>query len=356
MDAIELRARRATAQLLADRRAATAPELVRRLLAVQAQDLRSARLALRARGAELTAADVDRELTAERSLVVAWLLRGTLHLVGRDDYSWLLALTAPGRATASRRRLAQEGFSEDDAERAVATIGRALGDEGPLTRQELGERLAVAGIRAQGQALPHLLGRAAFAGLVVLGPLRDGAQAYALVEDWLGPGATTAVDRDGALGELARRYLAAHGPALPSDLARWSGLSLRDARTGLGALAGRVVDLGGGLVDLTAREAPPRTLPPRLLPAFDPYVLGWEERAFAVAPEHARRVHPGGGILRPVLTVDGVVAGTWRMRRRHGGIAVSLDPFRPLPPEAAAALDAEAADVARYEAASFRNA
>lgn len=61
---------------------------------MQAQDLRAARLALRARGDGLTAASVDAALTAERSLVVGWLGRGTLHLVSRDDYPWLLGLTA----------------------------------------------------------------------------------------------------------------------------------------------------------------------------------------------------------------------------------------------------------------------
>lgn len=349
MDPSELRARRAIAQLLDDRRAASAPDLVTRLLAVQAQDLRSARLALRARSTALTATDVDRELTAERSLVVGWLLRGTLHLVGREDYPWLLALTAPARTASSRRRLAQEGVSEDEAQRAVAKIVRALGDDGPLTRRELAERLATVGIRAEGQALPHLLGRASHAGLVVLGPLRDGAQAFALTEDWLGPAAARALDRKAALAELARRYLRAHGPALPADLARWAGLPLRDARAGLHAIAIELAELDGGLVDLASREAPPAELSPRLLPAFDPYLLGWKDRGFAVPDEHARRVHPGGGVLRPVLTVQGVVAGTWSTRRRRGSLAVELDPFAPLDPGTAAALDAEAADVARYE-------
>src|SRR4051812_29116680 len=91
--------------------------VARRLLSVQAQDPRGARLAVRARSTGLTAADVDRALTDDRSLVVSWLNRGTLHLVASEDYPWLHALTTPAIATGNLRRLEQEGVSPDAAER-----------------------------------------------------------------------------------------------------------------------------------------------------------------------------------------------------------------------------------------------
>ena len=95
MTAGELRARRAAAQRL-DRPGAAGPaDLVRALLAVQAQDARAARLALRARSAGLDAAAVDTAVSDDRSIVLAWLMRGTLHLVAREDHAWLLGLTAP---------------------------------------------------------------------------------------------------------------------------------------------------------------------------------------------------------------------------------------------------------------------
>ena len=68
---------------------------------MQGQDPRGARLAVRARTTGLTAADVDRALT-DRSLLITWLNRGTLHLVRSEDYPWLLALTAPPHFTAIR--------------------------------------------------------------------------------------------------------------------------------------------------------------------------------------------------------------------------------------------------------------
>jgi hypothetical protein len=328
VDEHELRARRSAAQFLS----APGPgpvEVVRRLLGVQAQELRSARLAIRARTRSTTAAEVDR-LLADGTLVLGWLMRGTLHMVVREDYWWLHGLTAPGRLAASRRRLGQEGVSPADAERAVSAIERALADEGPLTRPELAERLAARGIRTEGQAAHHLLLLAALRGIAVLGPLRGGRQAFVLAHDRLGP--PRPVERETALAELARRYLAGHAPAGPEDLARWAGLPLRDARAGIAAPATGAASAVASL--------------PRLLPAFDPYLLGWKDRSFAVPAEHAPRVHPGGGVLRAVATVGGKAVGTWTLRDGR----VEIHPFSPLGPEDEEALAADAADVVRFAA------
>lgn len=346
----DVRARRAAAQVLHRPDGLDAEAVVGRLLGVQAQDGRAARLALRARGAVPAAADVDRAL-GERRLVIAWLMRGTLHLVRPDDLAWLLGLTAPTRVANSRRRLGQEGVGPDDAERAVTVIEHALLDEGPLTRPELAQRIAAQGIRTEGQAMSHLLGLAALRGIAVLGPPRDGAHVFAHARDWLGMTPPAALDgeaRDAALAELARRYLAGHGPATAADLAGWAGLAQRDARAGLAAIAADIV-ADGELVDLARRAAPEATAP-RLLGAFDPYLLGWRDRGFAVPAEHARRVHPGGGIVRAVALDDRArVAATWRSRRSGGRLAVTVDAFGPMAPDTEAALEADAADVARFE-------
>lgn len=331
MEHSELRARRAAAQLLDAGGTRPAPEIVGRLLAVQAQELRSARLSVRARASGLTATAVDRELTEKRSLVVGWLLRGTLHMVRREDYAWLHALTAPRQMAGSRRRLGEEGVSPAEAELAVELVETSLAAEGPLMRAALAERLAAAGIPTEGQATPHLLRLAALEGVAVLGPVRDGAQAYALAREWLGE-ELTAVDRDAGLATLAARYLAGHAPATAEDLAAWAALPLGQARAAFAEVE----------PDLPAAADPP----PRLLPSFDPYLLGWKDRSFAVPPEHARRVHPGGGVLRATATIDGVAVGTWRLR----GGRVEIDAFAPLPPEHASALETEAADVERFEA------
>jgi hypothetical protein len=65
-------AQRLAAQLLAGPPAGGTAEVAGRLLAVQAQDPRGARLAVRARSRARSAADVDAALTQDRSVVVTW--------------------------------------------------------------------------------------------------------------------------------------------------------------------------------------------------------------------------------------------------------------------------------------------
>jgi len=122
-----------------------------------------ARLAIRARSAGLSASDVDAALTQWRALIVTWLDRGTLHLVRAEDYWWLHPLTTPPLRTGNSRWLAQEGVPPQDAERAVAAARTALAAGGPLTRSQLRERVAAAGVRTEGQAMVHILARPASA-------------------------------------------------------------------------------------------------------------------------------------------------------------------------------------------------
>ena len=105
-------AERLTAQGLSGPPLKTPVDVAERLLAVQGQDPRGARLAVRARTAGLSAADVDRALSEDRSLLITWLNRGTLHLVRSEDYPLLQALTTPPLLTCCTRRLRQEGVSE----------------------------------------------------------------------------------------------------------------------------------------------------------------------------------------------------------------------------------------------------
>jgi hypothetical protein len=318
---------------LTDRRARRPDEVVRHLLAVQAQELVGARLAVRARSRGLTATEVDAALE-RRELVVTWLNRGTLHLVSAEDYWWLHPLTAPRTATGVRRRLRQEGVSPDQAERGLATVVEAIRCEGPRTRGQLKTRLGEAGVPTAGQALVHVLAAASLAGRVVRGPVVGLEQAYVLVDDWLAP-APAAFDRSAALARLAARYCAGHACASAADLAAWAGITLGDAREGLAA-AGEAEPCGG-------RPVPREALPePVLLGPFDPVLHGWPDRGWLLG--RYRQVVTTNGIFRPTVLVGGRVVGTWT--RPSGQVELSL--FEEVDPDVRRALTADAADVTRF--------
>jgi hypothetical protein len=333
-------AERLTAQLLAGEPAHDPLAVAERLLAIQGQDPRGARLAVRVRSAGLSAADVDRALD-ERALLISWLNRGTLHLVRSEDYHWLHALTAPTLRTANARRLAQEGLPPNAAARGVRVIERSLVADGPLTREQLRERLTAAGVRTEGQALVHLLFLASLQGLIVRGPMREGRHAFVLTRDWLGPPPPT-VERPRALAELARRYLQGHAPADERDLAKWAGLPLRDVRAGVKAIASLLAPRADGQLQLAGHPPTAPLPPPRLLGAFDPLLLGWRSREALVGAHHS--IVTTNGIFRPIALVRGRAAATWSMPQGK----VVLEPLTRLTRGDTAALANDAVDVARY--------
>ena len=339
-DDLAVTAERCAAQLLGGDPAGSAEEVAGRLLAIQAQDPRGARLAIRARSAGLSASDVGSALT-RRSLIVTWLNRGTLHLVRSEDYWWLHRLTTPQLRAGNSRRLAQEGVPPQDAERAVVVVRAALAAGGPLTRAQLRERVAAAGVRTEGQALVHILALASIRGLIVRGPVAGRDQAFVLARDWLGA-PPPALDREAALGELARRYLAGHAPAADRDLAQWAGIGLHDARLGLARCG--AVQRADGLAELPAspRRAAAGLPPPRLLGAFDPLLLGWASRDPIVGPH--RRIVTVNGLFRPFALAGGQAVATWTITRGQ----VMLAPLVPLDTRTQAALAADAAEVTQF--------
>ena len=337
--------RRLHAQLLAGPPAHSPEEVVERILAVQGQDPRGFRLSVRSRSEGLTATDVDAALTDRRSLIVTWVNRGTLHLIRADDYWWLHPLTTPQLVTGNQRRLREEGVGPRQATRGIDVVIDAVA-EGPQTRAALRDRLDAARVPTARQALVHVLMAASLGGHVVRGPVvgsgRD--QAFVAVDTWLGP-PPPALERDVALAQLARRYLAAHGPASAQDLVKWSGVNLGDARRAFDAISHEVEPVADGLVRLgeSGKDARlTRTAPPRLLGPFDPLLHGWASREPFVGP-HAGVVTTNG-VFKPSVLVDGRVVGTWTL---PAGI-VTIQPLEPIPPRAIKALAADAADVLRY--------
>jgi hypothetical protein len=342
---------RAAAQLLHRPDAVRDPAEVARLTAgIQAQDPPAARLSFRSRTRRLTVADVDRARTGERSLLRTWLMRKTIHIIATEDAGWMLPLFEPPIEKWSRRRLDQLGIPPRTQEQALRTIAAAL-DDGPLTRPEAAELVTDAGIALNAQTRLHVVGLAVTSGLALLGPDRGAQSMLVRREDWIGK--PPPFDRDRALADLARRYIRAFGPATDRDFAYWSGLALRDVRAGLDAISAeldevrvgeeRMLVLGGRLPRL------PRRNQVRMLGGFDTYLLGYKDRGFTTGDEHRATVSDGGGGIYPAIVRDGVVEAGWRVSRKGGGLEIAIP--ASIPRHMRAAVDAEIADIARFEGA-----
>lgn len=340
--------------LATDTAASLAAVVVRAVVGVQAQESPAAALSIRARGRGVVAADAQRALEVDRSLVRGWFMRSTLHLVAADDVGWLLGLLGPVFIRQGERRRLELGLDEATSIRGVALMAEILGARGPLLRAEIAERLAPHGIRLEGQATIHLIALAALQGVVCHGPERDGEPTYTLTSGWIGK--VEAQPAEEASVALVHRYLSAYGPARPEDMAAWSGLPISQVRPAWEMCLPELMALQLGeqtlwMVESQAAwldEPLPAEPVVRLLPRYDTYLLGYRGRELTVAPEFARRIHPGGGIIHPVLLVNGRAAGTWQMKRRRDRVQVVVELFEAVRPAVHRLLAAEVEDVGRF--------
>ncbi|WP_344213127.1 winged helix DNA-binding domain-containing protein [Kribbella sancticallisti] len=311
-------------------------DVVRRTGGPQAQTWRGAAYAVRARSTATTWSDVSHAQEIDRSVVRGWFMRGTLQLVATEQAGPLLALLGAKLIKDSRRRYGELGLAGDLPDRAAEVIESHLLANGPTGRARLGAVLVEAGLIGEptGQAVYACIRHAGLLGRVCYGPGHDAGETWVAVRDWFGE----PLKLEGDAADLARRYLTAYGPATPQDFATWSGLPVPAARAAVKAVATTEVVVEGE--SLAAIGELPGCDDVRLLGEFDPYLLGYKDRRYALADEHRKHIHPGGGMLRPAVVEGGLVIGSWQ----HSNAKVELFDQAAEP----AGLAAEIEDLARF--------
>lgn len=266
-------------------------------------------------------------LFQEGQILRTHVLRPTWHFVRPADIRWLLETTAPR----IRRSIAQLqttlGLSDDDLAKSDGIIGEALSDGSARTRHALGERMIAAGLPAEGQRLGVMLMTAELAGLICSGPLVGGEHTYTLLED-RAPNAPR-LDRDEALGELALRYFAGHGPATERDLSYWASLTLTDVRRGLAGVSGHLNSIEHeGRTFWFAESAPADTPPtPRahIFQVLDEYHNGYQDSRHLLDP--AGIVPRGRKANMGMVLVDAQMIGGMQRTIRAGSVRFEIDLF-----------------------------
>jgi hypothetical protein len=309
---------------------------------MQAQDYSGVLWSIGLRSTHLTRADVEQAIS-DGSIVRTWPMRGTLHFLAASDVRWMLALLAPRSLQAAAGRYRQLELDEQTFTRAAGILERVLENGAHLTRAELFAALEADGIRTLGQRGIHILGWAAQNALICQGPMRGKQPTFVLLDRWAPP--AEEIPRDEALARLALRYLAGHGPATDADLARWSGITLTDARAAISANSADLTEVKlDGVAYWSPRSPAPRSKAIQggyLLPGFDEYILGYRDRGAGIAADHQTRIVPGlNGVFKPTVIVEGRVVGTWSrtLTRSSGSVAIVLFPE---------CVDAQSADLSR---------
>jgi hypothetical protein len=316
-------------------------EVVRALVAIQAQVMGSAELALNARVDGLTRDDVRDALWTHRTLVKTWAMRGTLHLVAADQLPELVG--ALGMRINWLRPIWLRYF--DVTREQMTTLQDAIGEtltDRPMTRAALGAALArrldddaIAGMVSSGWGT--FLKPAAGRGHLCFGPDEGRNVTFVDPRAWLRH--PMPEPSEAAVAALLARHLAAFPGSSRGELARWWGVQGGSPlRRPLAILGDRLVELDAdGTRVLALREdavllaADDPSDAVRLLPQFDPYTLSLQKEAEPLLPMARRAlVSRTAGWISAVMVVGGAVTGTWIHEVRRGRMRIVVRPWRRL--------------------------
>jgi hypothetical protein len=324
--AIDVARARLATQRLVPPYFASVTDVVRGLVAVQAQDYPAGLWAIGQRTAGATRTDVERALAA-REIVRTWPMRGTLHIVARDDVRWITRLLASRVLERAAYRHRQLDLDAKTFAKVRTLFEKHLAGGNTLTRAELYAILSRAKIEPGDQRGPHILTTLAMEGVLCFGAHRGKQPTFALLDEWIPT--SRMIDGDEALAELARRYFEGHGPATVDDFAWWSGLNLTGARRALEMVRGELEANGaywsGPLQVARAGSA-------HLLSAWDELTVGYRDRSASVDTKHVTKTLNGLGWC---VAVDGRIVGRWR---RDRGV-VTIEPFAKLEAKQTKAID-----------------
>ena len=346
--------------------------VVNDMAGAQAQLLSAAQISLWPRVRDLRATHVA-EALKERILVKASCMRRTLFLVPSEHLAIFVRGTAR-RAEKEIRWARGKGVPDRLVDAAIEAALEAL--DQPLTRPEIAERASRAlgvrmravhgggwGRRSKVAAVPvgeltypvvDLLHLAAARGVVCYGPNRDNEPTFVRADAWIPQWQD--VPREEAEGLLLRRYLWAFGPATAADFARWTGITLTDAReiwareqagfAPVNVEGWSAAVLREDLDDLAQAEFERPLV--RLLPYFDSFLLGHKERDHLVDARHRPKVYRAQGWIAPVVLVDGRAAAVWEHAREGDRLRVQVAKFGSISRGVAAGIQEEARDLGRF--------
>jgi hypothetical protein len=249
------------------------------------------------------------------------------------DIRWMLALTAPRVHAINGTMYRKLELDSAIFKRCNAVLIKTLSGGQHPTRDELRDVLQSAGIDSQDNyRMSYLVMQAELDGIICSGPRRGKQFTYALLDERAPE--MRVLERNEALAELANRYFLSRGPATVHDFAKWSGLTLADARLGLEAVQAQ---LQNEEIDGRTYWFPRSFLAPvgkspiaYLLSVYDEYISGYKGLHTVANAETAAKMNELGNALGYILLVDGQVVGTWKRTFRKDSVLIQPNLFRAL--------------------------
>jgi len=305
-------------------------ELIAWMVGMQAQDYLMAKWAIGVRQPGSTDQDIQAAIDTA-GIIRTHLLRPTWHFVAAEDVYWLLDLTGAQIKAAQSSRDRELGLTEAVYTRSNTIIEKALINGTHLSREELLAELNKANIATDQNRSAHLLARAEVEKIICSGATRNSKPTYALLSQRVPK--TRELTKDEALAELARRYFTSRCPATLQDFTWWSGLPARDAHQALELVKTDFTPetIDGNTHWFTRDLTIPQPSQPSayLLPTYDEFTLSYTERSASIPVElenHLKEISDRG-IFRPIIVINGQVAGIWKRTIEKDQLFIKLEYF-----------------------------
>jgi Winged helix DNA-binding domain len=368
IDVAERRARLARRHRIAPgERARDVVDAARSVVCLHGTDPAAIYLSALARLRDMTVADLDRALYADRGLVKHLAMRRTLFVFPRETMGAAQAGASKRVAGAEGRRLIRDveraglhGDGERWLSEASDHVLTALAGGREAKSTELRAEIPLLeGSIAYGEGKswggklsigPRVLTVLSAAGRVVRAS-NDGAwftsrPRWASMDYWLGEELAPAPEAEGVAG-LVERWLRAFGPGTAADLKWWLGSTVKAVRTALADVGAVEVELDGQTGFLLPDDLdPPEPVEPwaALLPPLDPTTMGWYERGWYLGP-HKEQIFDTAGNAGPTIWWDGRIVGGWR--QDEGG-AVELQMLEDIGADGLRSVEREAERLDRW--------
>ncbi|MFD0273821.1 winged helix DNA-binding domain-containing protein [Kitasatospora sp. NPDC127111] len=328
------------------------------VVGLHASDPATVYLSACARLAVPSAAEVERALYEDVSLVKLLSMRRTLFAVTEGFAPYVSASTARAIAVKERATLLKhlrelaEGWDEPRLAETERAVLAALERRGEATTSELGEDVpALRETMVMSAGKPYAAKQSVGSRLLRLLASDGHVRRCRPRGSWLSSGYPWApvpqwpdVPVREAKAEVVRRWLAAYGPATVEDVKWWTGWTLGDTRRALADVGAVEVALAGGVAGLVlpGDEGPVAEPEPwaALLPGLDPTVMGWRGRDWYLRPEDVPALFDRAGNAGPTVWWCGRVVGGWA-QRADGEVVWRL--FADVGAQAEAAVAVEAA-------------
>lgn len=303
--------------------------LASNLGAVQAQDAAMAKWAFGCRNEELTESDFDAAINSGK-LIRTHVMRPTWHITTAEDIGWMLDISAPSLKNQLKTRHTELGITPQLIEQVFKIFEKFLSGNNHLTKENLTEILAENHIQVDSSQMYHLLFLAEIEKFICSGKLYKNKHSYALYSDRVKT--NMRFDRSEAIFKLAKTYFSSRGPASIKDFSWWSGLGIREA-----SVANDLIGQGFGSFtkDNSIFIFPEHDhLHPGdsafLLPAFDEFLISYADRSAVITLKDFSKAISSNGIFRPIIVVNGEVAGIWKRETKKDVFHITLQPFKRL--------------------------